>query len=184
MTYVIPSDITGIIFNCFRTEKHTQFSRSWIAGKSGDKCFAFRGKNLNKYLHINQKSTETWLKSCIPFWGIFLTEERGIPCLWWRLIVIIFPPSMSHQCLSVLRTAFAMFPEIPEDYKGKFHIHHSPTVEIPACDFFQTLVWREAILDSTAVSRVSRAFKTVSACKENQERYLVMNKTWYYKEQA
>lgn len=47
------SDITMIFEKSFMKQKHTQFSRYWTAGNSEDKCFAFRDKNVNKYLHIN-----------------------------------------------------------------------------------------------------------------------------------
>lgn len=46
----------------------TQFSRYRFAAKLGDKSFAFRGKNLNKYLHMKQKSIETPFKN--SSWGI------------------------------------------------------------------------------------------------------------------
>lgn len=109
------SDFTGILKNWFMKQKHTQFSRYWTAGNSEDKCFAFR-ENVNKYLHINQKSTETWFKKKkINFSGILITEKRETPCLWWRLIVSIV--LLQHEPLMSVSSLHS-FCRVPTDTRG------------------------------------------------------------------
>lgn len=107
---------------------HTQFSRYQRAGRSGEKCFAFRDKNFNQYFHETRRLQIDWsevlLKKKKPGLSSQGIEEEEL--LGW----------VTHGLQPF--HIFAMCPQRPEDSRVKAHLGHSRAVQRafpvrPAC---------------------------------------------------